>query len=305
MNKIKLGQLEMLIAAVDAGSFSAAAIEMDCTQSRVSHAIAELEQSLGVRLLLRSRAGCIPTDTGYQVLAKARQIMQLADNILNTSQEDNNVVGHVRIACFRSAGAHLLPHALEALARDYPGIQVDVNDSCSDYEEVIQAVEQGAADIGITRSDEHSRFLSYRLVHDFYVCVVPASSRLSTPLDWEQLSDMPFIHAHNPSARYIFDQCRATGFNPKKSRKSISDSGVLAVVSRGVGFTIFPQLAAFPATKEIKIIPLPFVAKRHISLIVQPEAVQSKALKIAIKLIREKRIIKMTDAFRAGIIHFD
>jgi len=305
VDKIKLGQLEMLIAAVDAGSFSAAAIELGCTQSRISHAIAELEQCVGSRLLARSRAGCVPTDIGHQILAKARQMLHLADSIVHIAREEAALAGHVRIACFRSVGTHLLPYALEALARDYPGIQVDVDNGCVDYEDVVSAVERGVADIGITRAADEDHLLHYRLVHDAYVLVVPAGMRLSSPIIWEQLSEMPFIHAHNLGAKRILDQCRADGFKPRSSRKWASDSGVLAMVGRGMGFTITPQLAAFPTPKNVKIVDLPFAAKRHISLIAQPEATRSKAFKVVTGLIRDKQILKMTDAFRAGIIGFD
>ena len=57
MEKIKLNQLEMLVAAVDTGSFSAAGTELGCTQSRISHGIAELERRVGAKLLVRSRSG--------------------------------------------------------------------------------------------------------------------------------------------------------------------------------------------------------------------------------------------------------
>lgn len=305
VDKIKLGQLEMLIAAVDAGSFSAAAIELACTQSRISHSIAELERCVGSRLLVRSRSGCVPTDTGHHVLVKARQMLRLADSIVNLADEERSVSGHVRIACFRSVGVHLLPYALEALAREYPGIQVDVDNGCVDYEDVVSAVERGVADIGITRVDDEDHLVHYRLAHDAYVFVVPASARFSSPFSWEQFSEMPFIHAQNLGAKRILDECRADGFKPRLLRKWASDSGVLAMISRGMGFTISPQLAAFPAPKGVKIMSLPFVAKRHISLIAQPEATRSKAFKIVTKLIRDKRILKMTDAFRAGVISLD
>jgi len=305
VDKIKLGQLEMLVAAVDAGSFSAAALELDCTQSRISHSIAELERCVGARLLVRSRAGCVATDTGRQVLLKARQMLRLAQSIVNLGEEDATVTGHVRVACFRSVGTHLLPFALEALARDYPGIQVDVNNGCVDYEEVVNAVEQGVADLGITRADDEDHLLHYPLAHDAYVCVVPAAAKLRSPLTWEQLAGMPFIHAQNAGSKRILDACRADGFKPSSSRKWASDSGVLAMVSRGMGFTITPQLAIFPMPKSVKILDLPFVAKRHISLIAQPEANRAKAFKIVTKLIRDKKILKLTDAFRAGVIGLD
>jgi len=304
MDKIKLSQLEMLVAAVDAGGFSAAAIEMDCTQSRVSHAIAELEHRIGSRLLIRSRTGCVPTDVGHQVLVKARQMLRLADSIAKTAEEESAIIGHVRIACFRSAGAHLLPHALEALAREYPGIQVDVNDACETYGDVVHAIEQGVADLGITREDPHAYLINYRLAHDVYVFVVPAGMRLASPITWEQFSEMPFIHSQNAGAAPILEQCRAAGFKPRSSRKLASDSGIVALVGRGVGFSIFPQLATFPAPKNVKIIDLPMVAKRHISLLAHPDSVRTKAIKVVIRFIRDKRLLTMTDAFRAGVISF-
>lgn len=53
MAKITLNQLEMLVSAVDFGGFSAASAELGCTQSRISHAVAELERLVGARLLIR------------------------------------------------------------------------------------------------------------------------------------------------------------------------------------------------------------------------------------------------------------
>lgn len=294
----------MLVIAVDVGGFSAAAIEMGCTQSRVSHAIAELERCVGSRLLMRSRSGCVPTEIGHQVLVKARQMLRLADSIAKTATEESALHGHVRIACFRSAAAHLLPHALEALAREYPDVQVDVNDACENYDDVASAVDQGIADLGITRDDKHEHLINYRIAHDSYVFAVPAGTRLKSPVGWDQLYDMPFIHSYNAGARHILEQCRAAGFKPRSTRKLASDSGILAMVGRGLGFSIFPHLATFPPPKGVKIIDLPIVVKRQIAVLVKAESARSPATKTVIKFIRDKRLLTMTDAFRAGIISF-
>lgn len=302
MEKIKLIQLEMLVAAVDAGGFSAAAAELDCTQSRISHAIAELEEAVGTRLLIRSRKGCEPTDAGHQALIKARQMLRLADSILHTAAEDNAVTGHVRIVCFRSAGAHLLPLALEALAREYPGIQVDVDDACESYDDVTEAVIHGAAELGIMRDDTHAKLVNYRLAHDPYVLIVPSGLRLTPPVTWEQLDDMTFIHSQNAASRMMLEICRAGGFKPRATRKLASDSGILATVGRGMGYTIFPHLAAYPSPKNVKILPLPITARRNIALVALPESVRNKAIKIVTRFIRDKRLLTTTEAFRDGVI---
>lgn len=55
--KIKLSQLRALVAIADCGNFSEAALELDLSQSTISHAIATLEEELGVTLLQRGRHG--------------------------------------------------------------------------------------------------------------------------------------------------------------------------------------------------------------------------------------------------------
>ena len=103
---MKLNQLKMLVAVAEHGSFSAAAAELGCTQSRISHAIAELEAELGVSLLARGRAGSAPTGAGQRVLEKARQMLRLEDGLREAALAGGGLSGSVRIACFRSIGTH-------------------------------------------------------------------------------------------------------------------------------------------------------------------------------------------------------
>jgi DNA-binding transcriptional LysR family regulator len=308
MEKLKLGQLEMLVAAVDAGSFSAAATELGCTQSRISHAIGELERIVGVRLLERSRSGCVPTDAGYHVLIKARQMLRLAGSLTQSVREEAVVSGHVRIACFRSAGVHLLPHVLEALAESHPGIRVDVNDGCPDYEDILAAVRQGMAEIGITRGitrdDASATLESTPLGHDNYVLVLPAGLPVSEPFDWRRLSSLPFIQSQNAGSAWIVEQCRAAGLPLKAARRLASDSGITALIARGLGFSILPHLAIFPAPPGIRIAALPIEAQRPIALVTTAENARSKPVRIVMRHLRDKAGLRRTDAYRAGAINF-
>ncbi|MGG1252000.1 LysR family transcriptional regulator [Brevibacillus agri] len=56
-----LTQLQILVAAAKAGSFTRAAEEIGFTQSAVSQMIQSLEKELGVSLFHRSRNGIVPT----------------------------------------------------------------------------------------------------------------------------------------------------------------------------------------------------------------------------------------------------
>lgn len=302
--KIKLNQLEMLVAVTDAGSFSAAAIELDCTQSRISHAVAELERCVGVRLLHRSRSGCVPTDAGQRVLLKARQMLRIAESVLPAVLEEVGVIGQVRLACFRSIGTHVLPYVLEALQRDYPGIRVEIDDSCSDSTDVNRRIAEGRADIGITCFEIDPHLLAYPYIHDAYVLITPASFKLQPPPSWQQLDGLPYIQPLNAGALWAQEQCRAAGFKATPARRMASDSGIMALVGRGMGFTIFPRLAAFPVPPGVTAADLPIALVRPFVIVAQPETARIKAVKIVLRFLRDKRIIRQTEAFRSGSIGF-
>ncbi|MES2071051.1 MAG: LysR family transcriptional regulator [Pseudomonadota bacterium] len=302
MNKLKLNQLEMLVAVADTGGFGAAAAELGCTQSRISHAITELEASLGIRLLSRSRSGCVPTDAGHRVLAKARQVLRLVNDMANAAEDDATVIGRVRIACFRSVGTHLLPHALGALAIEYPGIRVDIDDGCEEREDVTRAVLEGRADIGIAHLPVGPELLAHSFVSDSYVLVVPASLHLRAPVSWEQFKDLPYIQLNCSGAFAILEQCRAAGFNAELSRTLTTDTSIAAMVRHGVGYSILPRLAVFPEPEGVKIIDLPISAKRQFALVVLPDTARTKAVQIVMRFVRDKRLVKESEAFRAGLI---
>ncbi|PRC94680.1 LysR family transcriptional regulator [Solimicrobium silvestre] len=302
MNKLKLNQLEMLIAVADSGGFGAAAAELGCTQSRISHAITELETTLKTRLLSRSRSGCVPTDAGYRVLTKARQILRLTHNIVDVVEDNAAVIGQVRIACFRSVGTHLLPHALAALAIEYPGIRIDIDDSCEEREDVSRAVMEGRADIGIAQLPVRSELVTHSFVSDSYVLVVPTSLQLRAPVSWDQLKVLPYIQLNCSGALAILEQCRAAGFTAELSRTLTTDTSIAAMVRHGVGYSILPRLAVYPEPSGVNIVDLPIPAQRQFALIALPDTARTKAVQIVTRFIRNKRITAKSDAVRAGLV---
>src|SRR3979409_1640756 len=67
--RLKLRDLDILLAVVETGSMGKAAGRLAISQPAVSKAIVELEDALGVQLVDRSRRGCAPTVHG-EALAK-------------------------------------------------------------------------------------------------------------------------------------------------------------------------------------------------------------------------------------------
>lgn len=81
LESVRLSQLRTLVAIADCGNFSEAALKLGISQSAVSHAIASLEEELGVVLLSRGRHGATLTPVGHRILAHAQEMLRLLEQI--------------------------------------------------------------------------------------------------------------------------------------------------------------------------------------------------------------------------------
>ena len=74
----RLAAMEAFVRVVDAGSFSGAAKQLRIGQPAVSKAIAQLEDRLAVRLLLRSTHRLTPTEAGRSFYERAKKAIEEA-----------------------------------------------------------------------------------------------------------------------------------------------------------------------------------------------------------------------------------
>lgn len=300
--RMKLSQLKMLIAVADAGSFGKAAEQLDCTQSRISHAISELERALGARLLDRARDGSTPTDAGRRVLDKARQMMRLEASLLDAAREGSELAGRVRIACFRSVGTHLLPHALEALAHEYPGIRIDIDDACDERSDVTGAVLQGRAEIGIAQLPVEPELAWRSYLYDRYVMVLPASFKPATSNAWPDTGALPLLQLACSGAQAVLERCHAAGFTAQPERLLANETSIAALVGRGMGYSILPELSIFPKPEDVQTLALPIPARREFVIAALAETMRAPAVKAVVRLLRDKGIVAKTRACQRGIV---
>lgn len=103
---VELRQLRCLVAIVDEGTFTDAAISLGVSQAAVSRTLAALERELGVRLLRRTSREVVPTVTGLRVLAHARRVLAEADALVLEATSGH---AHLRLGYAWSAlGRHTL-----------------------------------------------------------------------------------------------------------------------------------------------------------------------------------------------------
>jgi DNA-binding transcriptional LysR family regulator len=68
--RLRLRDVDILLAVIETGSMGKAAATLNISQPAVSKAVASLEDTLGVRLLDRSRQGAVPTPYGRALVKR-------------------------------------------------------------------------------------------------------------------------------------------------------------------------------------------------------------------------------------------
>ena len=123
----RMAAMEAFVLVVDTGSFSAAARRLNLGQPAVSKMVAQLEDRLGVKLLVRTTRGLTATEAGLNYYDRARRSIEEADEAeLAARGADSGLMGRLRIsAAVTLARIHLMPHLPEFLAQ-HPGLEVDV-----------------------------------------------------------------------------------------------------------------------------------------------------------------------------------
>ena len=118
--------LRFFLAVIRAGSLSAAARELRCTQTTVGRRLGSLEAGLGVRLLNRTPRGYVATPAGESVRNHAEHIEVEAlavERVL--AGQDTRLEGKVTVACIESIANNILAPCFAALHRDYPGVVME------------------------------------------------------------------------------------------------------------------------------------------------------------------------------------
>ena len=75
----RLAAMETFVRVMETGSFSAAARHLHLGQPAISKSIAQLEERLGVKLLLRSTRGLTPTEAGERFYHRAKRAIEEAE----------------------------------------------------------------------------------------------------------------------------------------------------------------------------------------------------------------------------------
>jgi DNA-binding transcriptional LysR family regulator len=295
--RMKLRDLHVLMTVAQAGSMSKAATLLHTTQPAVSRSIAELEGTLGVRLLERGPQGVEPTAYGRVLLEGGVAVFDdLRRAVKNIEFLADPAAGEVRIGCTPILAASFVSAVVERLSRRYPRMVFHLVTAYA--EPLRRALQERKVDLLVVRrfvptAEERLEFEA--LFDDSYVIAAGASNRWvrRRRIELAELSGEPWTLPPPGSviASLATELFRARGLDtPRTAVVTDSPEARIGLLATGRFITIFPaSISRFPTMRpEIRVLPVELRMPRVQNVIVTlKDRAPGPAAKLFIERARE------------------
>ena len=285
---VSVNKYQMFLKTVECGSFSKAAVEMSFTQSAVSHAVQALENELNITLLSRNRGGVVLTADGRALLPRIEKLCAAHHELMQSAAELNGMdAGFVRVATFSSVSAQWLPSILKSFGERYSNIEFEVvtGDYYGQSEDWIL---QGKVDCGFLRLPSVKHLQTYALYRDELQVILPCGHPLadSDSFPAASLSTEPFIFLEEGQDYEISAALDKMGIRPNVKYTAREDRTMLAMVSKGLGISLLPELMVRHSPYPVVACRAPERFYRNIGIAVKDKKALSAATRRFVDYVR-------------------
>jgi DNA-binding transcriptional LysR family regulator len=258
---IDVRRLRILREVALAGTISGAARALGYTPSAISQQLAALERESGSELLRRRGRGVELTADGRLLVEVAERVgaeLEAAEAELAARAAQPS--GIVRLLAFATALQTIVPRAAAALARDAPGLVLEIDEA--DPDDAMRLLVQQRADVVIAHDydllerRQHARVHRRELLADELrlVGAVDADGDAPAPIPLATLAGRAWVLPDRGSAcdRVVERACAAAGFAPRVIARSADFAAIQALAHACDAVALVPELSlerqAPPAT---------------------------------------------------------
>lgn len=243
-----LTDLRLVIAIAESGSLSRAAADFPIALSAASNRLRLLEQRVGLPLFIRHADGMTPTPAGRIALDHARRVVaesvQLGDALQALSGQQRV---RVRVAANTVANSTFLPPALGPFLRDFPEVDLQIEELPSD--QILRALLSENTDVGVLDGNlQLTGIVSLPFRHDRLVLFVPQDHSLAARHHCLLRDALGYAFIGMPAERALqhFVEEMATMLG-KPLAVRVRAPGFFAIaqlVAQGAGIAVLPEAAA-------------------------------------------------------------
>jgi len=284
-------RLRAFLGFVRRGSFSGAADELRISQPAVSKHIADMERSLGVKLIDRRSRALTPAGEFLAAhVLRAEALLRQAAHGLASLREPMS--GAVTIVASGTPGTYVLPEIVAGFQQQHPGVKVHFEVATS--AEVIKAVRAHRADIGVTGGFVAAPEIEAEPLIEDEIVIIGPPSFAGRRVSRDELETLTWISREEGSAtRVIADAALADlGIVPSRRLALPAWEAIKTAVRRGYGIAAVSRLAVSEelANRTLVIIRLmPWKVRRAFSIVRIRDAALSWPAQELLKTLRALR----------------
>jgi DNA-binding transcriptional LysR family regulator len=256
--------LKQFVTVAETLNFHRAAELLHMSQPPLSVAVRQLEEKLGVTLLIRDRGGVALTPAGSAFLHSARGLLHSLDQqISHVRKVAEGLAGKLTISSVSLAGYPRLLNALRQFRQRYPQVELEIKEMPSAMQ--IRAVQQGETDLAFIRQPavelRHGKLTPF--LTEKIVVALPAEHPLAAQREINlcALADQDFVFTPPQLGEGYYQQliqlCQSAGFYPRIVQQAAQISTLIALVSCGFGLALVPEsVANDSANAKVRFLPL-------------------------------------------------
>lgn len=206
---MELRQLKYFVKVAELKNFSAAAKALNITQSTLSQQIRQLEQELGVELLIRDSRHVQLNDMGEAFLPSARRTLTEATACVDRIHDVQHLQAGILNIGSTFTFSILLEETVLSFNRKYPNIKLNI--CCYSMEELMEKLRKGEIDVALSyKPSESYEDIDSHILFDNHLCIIarkdhPLADRKT--LRFQELEDWKFaLPAKGLQARNAFDR---------------------------------------------------------------------------------------------------
>ncbi|WP_330304267.1 MULTISPECIES: LysR family transcriptional regulator [unclassified Streptomyces] len=260
-----LDDLRVFVAVCRAGSLSAVARELGCTQSAVSQHVRRLEREVGVGLVERQARGVVPTRAGRVLERAAAEGISGLDLALRRLDEMvRGGGGVVRVATGGATVRHFMADAVVDFRRRYPQVTLEFQTESSSRS-CFDALGDHGLDLAWVTFGPPVRGIEQRAAVELpWVLAVRADDELAARerVEGEELAGLRLIGLpENSTSRAHLDTAyRELGVPAAASDTSVADwDTAILLAELGLGHAVVPALPTLrgPGHPGLRFLPIP------------------------------------------------
>ena len=283
---------EVFLSIARLGSYSKAAQKLGYTKAGISYIVNNMEEVAGFRLFEREYGGVRLTPEGKELLPFIQRIYEAEQAAGEQIDRIKGIEkGHIRLISFNSVIVCWLPDILRDFNARYPGIEIELS-SCEGPSEGIRKIREGEADCGFLATDKAEGIDIFHIKDEPDVVLValdhPMADRDVFPVS--EMENYPFIGYSEDEAPFFYEFTRNQGIKLNQIMTVDNDYGNISMISRNMGFGVYPEMIAENSSFPVKGIPLDTPSYTPISLGIRSYEKSSLSARAFVDYVLELRL---------------